>query len=328
MSFTFAWWPILFLAPLPLLIRFIKKQPKQSQLAPLLNYSLPYFDVAEQTSKTSSHRLAQWLIWIALLLAAARPQWLDNATTPITRQGRNMMIAVDLSGSMQIPDMQWNGKQVSRVTAVRHLLGRFVNQRRGDRLGLILFADHAYLQTPLTFDTTTVHQFVEQMRQGLVGNKTAIGEAIGLATKELMKLPAKQRVLILMTDGQNTSGTIQPLAAAHIAKVNHVVIYTIGLGSTSFTQQTIFGPQTINPSQDLDINLLKNIAKMTGGEFFRASNSRALKGIYQQLDKLVPIKGPKQYYRPPHELYFWPLSIALLILLVMPLGSFRPWRIN
>ncbi|CAG9001558.1 MAG: hypothetical protein CENE_03581 [Candidatus Celerinatantimonas neptuna] len=328
MNFTFAWWPILFLVPVPLLIRFIIKQPKKSQVAPLVNYSLPYFEKVEQTQKKSSHRFAQWLIWLALLIAAARPQWLDNATTPIIRQGRNMMIAVDLSGSMQIPDMQWNGQQVSRVTAVRHLLGHFVNHRKGDRLGLILFADHAYLQTPLTFDTTTVHQFVEQMRQGLVGNQTAIGEAIGLATKELMKLPAKQRVLILMTDGQNTSGTIQPLAATRIAKANHVVIYTIGLGSTSFTQQTIFGPQTVNPSQDLDITLLKRIAKMTGGEFFRASNSQTLKSIYQQLDKLVPIKGPKQYYRPPHELYFWPLAFALLILFIMPLGSLRPRRIS
>ncbi|MFM2480205.1 vWA domain-containing protein [Celerinatantimonas sp. YJH-8] len=323
MNLTFAWWPILVLIPLPWLMRFIKRK-EQPTTAPLINQSLPYLLVAPNESQKARSSFTLWLIWGLLLIAAARPQWLDDATTPIERQGRNLMLAVDLSGSMQIPDMQWNGDAVSRLVALRHLLAQFIEHRRGDRIGMILFADHAYLQAPLTFDTQTVQHYAEQMNQGLVGNKTAIGEAIGLGVKQLLKQPAKQRVLILLTDGQNTAGLIQPKDAAKIAKENGVTIYTIGIGSRAFERRTIFGIQRINPSQDLDEPLLKEIAHMTGGQYFRAASSAQLAAIYQQLDKLVPIKGPQQFYRPKTELYFIPLAVALGWLLIVPLLRFIP----
>ncbi|MFM2483635.1 VWA domain-containing protein [Celerinatantimonas yamalensis] len=318
MNFTLAWWPLLCLVPLPWLIQRFFKRP-ESPIAPLINTSLPYVESDQALTARPRIKWLAWLVWLLLLIAAARPQWLDQATTPIIRQGRNMMVAVDLSGSMLIPDMQWKSKPVSRLVALRHLLGQFVENRRGDRIGLILFADHAYLQAPLTFDTTTVHHYVVQMTQGLVGNKTAIGEAIGLGVKELMSLPAKQRVLILLTDGQNTAGVVQPMAAAQVAKANHVRIYTIGIGAKSFEQPTIFGLQRVNPSQDLDETLLRKIAKMTGGEYFRAANSKQMASIYKQLDQLEPIKGPKQYYRPKHELYVWPLALSIILMLAAPM---------
>lgn len=319
-NITFAWWPLLFLAPLPFIILWLfREAPKQTQS--IYNYSLPYMITERETPSRPALWWLKWLVWLLLLLALARPQWLGDATVPITHQGRNMMIAVDLSGSMQIPDMRWNGERVSRLVALRHLLGQFVTQRKGDQLGLILFADHAYLQAPLTFDTTTVHHYVTQMQQGVVGNQTAIGEAIGLGVKELLKVPAKQRVLILLTDGQNTAGVVDPLQAAKVAKDNHVTIYTIGIGARHFSAPTLFGMQSFNPSQDLDEKLLKQIASMTNGQYFRAASSEQMAQIYKRLDKLEPIKGAKQYYRPKQELYFWPLLIATLLILISPFAQ-------
>ncbi|CAG9297112.1 vWA domain-containing protein [Celerinatantimonas diazotrophica] len=319
-NITFAWWPLLFLAPLPLLIQWLFRAiPKQTQS--IYNYSLPYMITERKAPPRASLWWLKWLIWLLLLTAAARPQWLSSATVPIIHQGRNMMIAVDLSGSMQIRDMRLNGKRVSRLVALKHLLGQFVAQRKGDQLGLILFADHAYLQSPLTYDTTTVQHYVSQMQQGLVGNQTAIGEAIGLAVKELLQVPAKQRVLILLTDGQNTAGVVDPLQAAKVAKDNHVTIYTIGIGAKHLSTPTLFGMQSFNPSQDLDEKLLKQIASMTHGQYFRAASSQQMAEIYKKLDKLEPIKGKKQYYRPKQELYFWPLLAAILLVLISPLAQ-------
>lgn len=318
MNFVLAWWPLLFLAPLPWLMRWVKPAEEHS-VAPLINHSLPYLQTGTMPGKRQQQSLWLWLIWLLLVIAVARPQWQGDATTPIERQGRNMMLAVDLSGSMQIPDMQWNGESVSRLVALRHLLAQFIEQRRGDRIGMILFADHAYLQAPLTFDTATVQHYAQQMQQGLVGNQTAIGEAIGLGIKQLLKQPAKQRVLILLTDGQNTAGNVDPLEAAKLAKEQQVTIYTIGIGSRSIERRTLFGVQRINPSQDLDEGLLKQVAQMTGGQYFRAASSAQLASIYQRLDELVPIKGKPEYYRPKEELYYIPLLAALLLLLVSPL---------
>lgn len=319
-NIIFAWWPLFFLAPLPLLILWLfKETPKQAQS--IYNYSLPHMMTEQESPTKHSLWWLKWLVWLLLLTALARPQWLGNAVVPITHQGRNMMIAVDLSGSMQIHDMRLNGKQVSRLVALKHLLAQFVAQRKGDQLGLILFADHAYLQSPLTYDTTTVKHYVSQMQQGLVGNQTAIGEAIGLGVKELLKVPAKQRVLILLTDGQNTAGVVNPLQAAKVAQDNHVTIYTIGIGAKHLSVPTLFGMQSFNPSQDLDEKLLKQIASMTGGQYFRAASSQQMAQIYKKLDKLEPIKGKKQYYRPRQELYFWPLLAATLLILVAPFAQ-------
>lgn len=322
MNIALAWWPVLLALPLPLLIKWlIKKSPQPS--ASLYNYSLPYWET-EASTKLSSRwlQILYWLIWLLLLLAAARPQWLDDKTTPIVHQKRNVMLAVDLSGSMNIRDMYLDGDRVSRTKMLRHLLSDFVKTRHGDRMGLVLFADHAYLQTPLTYDSHTVSHYVHMMQQGIVGNKTAIGEAIGLATKQLMKLPAKERVLVLFTDGENNTGVVSPMEAAKVAQKNKVVIYVIGIGAQRGRSPGLLNLFT-RSSRALDEPLMTQITDMTNGAYFHAGSTDDLRKIYKQLDKLQPIKGPKQYFRTKHELYYWPLAIALGLMMIGQLVRYK-----
>jgi len=312
-------WPYVFLAaPLLWLVeRFSHKQTQSPEL--LLNSSLPYSQ-AQPAVEQSNSRLKQglqWLVWVLCLCALARPVWLDEQLQGIDEQGRDVLLSVDMSGSMQIKDMQLRGEAVDRLTALKSLLADFIEQRRGDRLGMILFADHAYLASPLSFDLDSLLIQVNELVHGLVGDRTAIGEGIGLGIKQLMNHPAEQRILILLTDGQNTSGTVEPMQAAEMAAKNQVVIYTIGVGADELYQQTLFGKRKINPSQDLDEASLKQIAGLTGGQYYRARNTEELAQIYQQINALNPITQAQQFYRPQHELYYWPLALAALVMLVM-----------
>ncbi len=312
-------WPYVFLAvPLLWLVeRYSHKQATQPEL--LFNSSLP-FSQAQPAVEQSDNRLKQslqWLVWLLCVCALARPVWLDEQLQGIDEQGRDVLLSVDMSGSMQIKDMQLHGEAVDRLTALKSLLADFIEQRRGDRLGMILFADHAYLASPLSFDLDSLLVQINELVHGLVGDRTAIGEGIGLGIKQLMNHPAEQRILILLTDGQNTSGTVEPMQAAEMAAKNQVVIYTIGVGADELYQQTLFGKRKINPSQDLDEASLKQIAGLTGGQYYRARNTEELAQIYQEINALNPITQAQQFYRPQHELYYWPLALAALVMLVM-----------
>ncbi|MEF1220795.1 VWA domain-containing protein, partial [Photobacterium damselae] len=175
-----------------------------------------------------------------------------------------------------------------------HVLSNFIEKRKGDRLGLVLFGDHAYLQTPLTFDRHTVEQQLDRTVLGLVGQSTAIGEGLGIATKTFIKSKAPQRVIILLSDGANTAGVIDPLEAAKLAKESGVTIYTVGIGADEMLQRSIFGVQKVNPSQDLDEKTLTKIAQMTGGKYFRARNPQELDKIYQIINQLEPVNNAQQ----------------------------------
>lgn len=253
------------------------------------------------------------LIWLALLTAAARPQWVGKMIE-IPQSGRDLMLAVDLSGSMQIKDFEINGKVVDRLTALKLIASDFIDRRKGDRVGLILFGSQAYLQTPLTFDTETVNQLLMESAVGLAGNETAIGDAIGLAVKQLRDSPQDSRVLILITDGNNNAGRLTPEKAAEIASHAKLKVHTVGIGANEMVVQTIFGAKRVNPSEDMDEKALKYIAEKTGGEYFRAYNTNELVQIYQTIDHLESIERANQYFRPTDEIYYWPLSIALACL--------------
>ncbi len=195
-------------------------------------------------------------------------------------------------------------------------LSDFIEKRKGDRLGLVLFTDHAYLQT-LTFDRNTVEQRLDRTVLGLIGQSTAIGEGLGIATKTFINSKAPQRVIILLSDGANTSGVIDPLEAAKLAKESGVKIYTVGVGADQMVQKGFFGDRLVNPSQDLDEKTLTEIAKMTGGEYFRARNPQQLEKIYDIINKLQPINNAQQTWRPRDELFRYPLAIALLLSVVI-----------
>lgn len=319
-------WPwLLSLLPLPLLIRWLLPAHKPVEQAALKVPFLDDFSEGETRVISQTRRwplLAAAIAWILLIAACTRPQWLGE---PIEQavSGRDLMLAVDLSGSMEVQDFVINKQAVDRLTATKWVAGDFINRRAGDRLGLILFGTQAYLQTPLTFDRKTVMTLLDESAIGLAGDNTAIGDAIGLAVKRLKNQEVNSRVLILMTDGANTAGEVSPLKAAELAAENQLKIYTIGIGADEMLVRSFFGAQKVNPSQDLDEKTLTAIAEKTGGVYFRARNTDELNKIYQLLDELEPVEKDKQYFRPRSELYYWPLAGALLLAAVIVLSRVR-----
>lgn len=317
--FEFAWIWVLLALPLPILFYLLPAKPARQPAAlrvPALTTGLPM-----QTQATGRHRLSLILAiiaWIALVIAAARPQWLGEPVS-IPSEGRDLMIAVDLSGSMKIDDMQVNGRQVNRLTMIKSVLRNFIQRRLGDRLGLILFADTAYLQAPLTYDRDTVQQLLGEAVIGLVGEQTAIGDAIGLAIKRFDDKKESNKVLILLTDGQNTAGNISPVQANELAINKGVTVYTIGVGADKMLVQSFFGSRQVNPSQELDEDMLTKIAESTGGQYFRARDAASLEQIYQTLDRLEPITRESRQMRPLQSLYFYPLALALLLTVLLAL---------
>jgi Ca-activated chloride channel family protein len=331
-------WPwLLLLAPLPWLVR--RLAPAAQSREPALR--APFFDEWQQMNTrqakpgSGGRRLpavSLWLIWLLLLVAAARPTWIGEPIE-LPDSGRDLMLAVDISGSMQMEDMQVGNAIATRIEAVRKLGAEFISSRKGDRLGLILFGTNAYVQSPLSFDTATVRRFLLEAQIGFAGQETAIGDAIGLAVKRLKERPAESRVLILLTDGQDTASSVQPQEAAQLAASLGIRIYTIGIGADQMTLPGLFGSsfgsRQVNPSAELDEKGLQKIASLTGGQYFRARNPQELANIYQVLDKLEPVEQEVVTYRPRQALGYLPLLLALLFSFALALrhllrtGSWR-----
>jgi Ca-activated chloride channel family protein len=249
------------------------------------------------------------LAWLALLSAIARPVWVADAVE-IPVSGRNLMLAVDLSGSMQERDFELSGHLVDRLVATKAVAGQFIRKREGDRIGLILFGDRAYLQAPLTFDRETVTTLLNEAALGLAGEKTAIGDAIGLAIKQSRRSPEEEHVLVLMTDGANTAGVVSPHEAAVLAAQEKLKIYTVGIGSEQSSRRA-FGFNIRTPRTDLDERTLQAIAEQTGGQYFRARDINEFQKIYDLLDELEPIKKDVESWRPQEALFRWPLLMTL-----------------
>ncbi len=320
--FKFAWPYLLLLLPLPLVLkRFVPKTNSSSQ-----GLKVPFF--SELTSLLSTRPPTPrkywllWSLWILLVIAVSGPQWVGDPE-PLPRQARNLMLALDLSGSMQMKDMLVQNNAMTRLDVVKLAATDFINKRDGDRLGLILFGSRAYLQTPLTFDRKTLLHMLNDATVGLAGQTTAIGDAIGLAIKRLTKTPTKSRVLVLLTDGANNSGVIAPRQAAEMATEKNIKIYTIGLGAESMVVQGFLGPQLYNPSSDLNEPALKEIANLSGGKYFRAKDFKQLEKVYRQIDRLEPVDAKSTVIRPIKEYYFWPLTVAFIIFLSMGLNLRR-----
>jgi Ca-activated chloride channel family protein len=311
-------WPwLLLLLPLPLLKGMRPAQRYSSSSAPRMPLyervqQLDLHGVKAPREKRVLEKILLFLAWSLLLFAAARPEWVgDKVSIPLS--GRDLMLAVDISPSMQTKDMIQKGFQASRLQVVKSVVSDFIKHRKGDRVGLILFGTRPYIQAPLTFDTKTVNKLLDESQVGMAGQATAIGDAILLAVKRLRDRPEKSRVLILLTDGANNAGEIPPKKAVEFAKLEKVKIYTIGIGADRMIQQGFFGPRTINPSSDLDAHMLKMIAKQTGGEFFRAKNTAKLGMIYEAINRLEPVKHDSKTYRPTKDLYYIPLAASLIL---------------
>ncbi|MEP9375719.1 VWA domain-containing protein [Aquabacter sp. CN5-332] len=309
----FQWLWAFVLLPLPLIVRFLVPAAKATRSGAL---RVPFFGeihkagiVTDGARRRRLFRLATLaLIWLLLVIAAARPAYVGRPI-PLPVEGRDLMMAVDLSGSMARQDFSHDGKITDRLTVVKAVADAFIKGRKGDRVGLILFSSRAYVQTPLTFDRNVVRELLGASSIGLTGQETAIGDAIGLAVKILKTRPAEQRVLVLLTDGANNSGVLEPLQAAEAAKQEQVKIYTVGVGA----DRLAVGQRLINPSADLDERALAKIAEMTGGRYFRARDAAALAAIYADIDRMEPVAGEPLYLSPTVTLFQWPLGAALVL---------------
>ena len=324
-DFELLWWWMLAAAPLPWLLSLWARPSANAQR--LASLDVPFLSRVEQAMGASSSNLVprwrapRWrqlalaLIWLLLVFAAARPVAYSEPIN-LERSGRDLLLAVDVSGSMETQDMAIGGANVSRLEAVKQVLNEFIERRAGDRVGLILFGTQAYVQAPLTFDNVTVRQFLNEASIGIAGDKTAIGDAIGLSLKRL-SADSEDRVLILLTDGVNTAGVVDPLEAAGWAQDNDLKIYTIGFGADSMLVQSLFGSRRVNPSNELDEALLRSIAESTGGAYFRARSTEELEQIYSQLDELERRSDQDAFYRPQRPLHPYPLGAALALLLAL-----------
>lgn len=321
-------WPWMFaLLPLPWLAKRLLPMARTQESA----LRAPFYQEWQQLSANQGQgsgqtrklpHIALWLIWLSLLLAAARPVWIGEAIE-LPNNGRDLMLAVDISGSMRIEDMQLGNVLGRRIDAVKQVGGQFIERRTGDRLGLILFGSKAYVQSPLSFDTSTVKRFLMEAQIGFAGQETAIGDAIGLAVKRLRERPAESRVMILLTDGQDTASSVSPQEAARLAQGLGIRIYTIGIGADEMTMPGLFGSsfgsRQVNPSADLDEAGLQKIAQTTGGQYFRARNPQELANIYALVDQLEPVEQEAETYRPRQSLGYLAVLLALLISFLLAL---------
>ncbi len=325
-------WPLAFLLiPCPMLVRWLVKASKNKQAAltvpSLHGFSGLSSETSLEASLTTLKLIILWMAWIMVILAAARPQWVgEMVSLPTT--GRDLMLAIDISGSMATEDMQVNGDYVDRLSVVKSVISQFLEARKGDRVGLVLFGTNAYVQAPLTFDLKSVKKLLIEAPVGIAGGKTAIGDAIGLTVKRLRERQHEEKIVILLTDGANNVGEIPPIKAAELASVDEIKIYTIGVGAEEMRVPSLFGSlagRTTNPSADLDEGTLKKIARATSGKYFRAKDTNTLVEIYEIIDKLEPIEQEPETYRPFQVLYYWPLGISLILMLILLLlDIFRP----
>ena len=316
-------WPWMFLAlPLPWVLRQVLRPLKPAQA---LNLPQPGLSLVQSSLGRApfAATLLLALAWLCLVVAAARPQHL-GPPEPQRRSGRALMMAVDLSGSMGDEDMALGGSTVDRLTAAKAVIADFLQRRAGDRIGLIVFGLRAYVLTPLTLDHDSVRQQLQDSAVAMAGRETAIGDAIGLAVKRLSKQPAGERVVVLLTDGVNTAGMLDPQKAAELARDNHVRIHTIAFGGYG-AGLSVFGVPIQMPGGDdtTDEAGLKRIADATGGKAFRARDTDELAGIYREIERIEPVDRPGEAVRPRIECYPWPLGLALACGLLAALPSRR-----
>jgi Ca-activated chloride channel family protein len=313
--FEFSWPWLFLLLPLPLFLLLLKPTANNSTTR-LRIPSFASHNLNNQHVEPSARKLntLEWLLWALLVTASANPTWLDEPIS-LPNEGRDIMLAVDLSGSMTEQDMAYNGQYVDRLTMVKAVLSDFIEQRQGDRLGLILFGDTAFLQTPLTRDVKTVSKMLTEAQIGLVGRATAIGDALGLSVKRFASKKESNRIVVLLTDGQNTAGNLDPEDALLLAREEGIKVYTIGVGSDNPRGFSLFNMGS--GGSNLDESLLKNIAEQTGGLYFRAKDVAGLQQIYAELDKLEPISADEQTFRPQTALFYYPLLLAILLISAM-----------
>ena len=316
----FLWSVVFLLLPLPLVFRWLLKPDLSAQQARIQALRVPFFQQIRSfalTGETAHRASAKWpliLFWICCVVSAARPVWHGQAQT-ITQNVRNIVLALDASGSMQEQDFDINNNPVSRLNLVKLLVDDFLQKRQGDEISLVIFGSEAYTYTPLTYDMKTLRQLLSEIDVGIAGEMTAIGDALALSVANAGKVPAESRIVILLSDGTANAGVVNVQEAVKMAKKAGVKVYTIGVGSSPVMMRSFMGfRQLVNPAADLDEQTLTEIAEQTGGKYFRAKTSQDLKEIYETINALEPVQNDGVLFRPRTELFYVPLLLAFLFL--------------
>lgn len=312
-------YPLMFLLlPLPLLMRVLLPRVSDKKEDAL---KVPFFADMEALPRSGGlsvlgglkmRRFLGALVWILLVTAAARPQWAGEPEK-IPSEGRNLMLVLDISGSMNEADFVISGRPVRRWDAVQAVADNFIKKRQGDKAGVILFGERAYLYAPLTYDLKTVSDLLQEADVGMAGSQTAIGDALGLALKTMIDVPAQSKVIVLLSDGEANAGAMRPLEAGELARKAGVKVYTIGAGSDAVQMMGLFGMVQMPRGDEIDEKTLREIAKMTGGKYFRAKNTKELLDIYKEIDALEPVKNEDIFVRPIKELFYYPLGAAFVL---------------
>lgn len=302
---------IFFLLPAPILIWFLLPAYRERQES----VRIPFFEqlvaaTGRQPTKGAvilRRNILQWFVapvsWLLLLTALARPVLVEPPIQKI-ESGRDLLLAVDLSGSMETRDMRDStGQLTDRLSAVKSVLSDFITRRKGDRIGLLFFGNSPYMQAPFTLDHDLVRQLLNEARVAMAGPQTMLGDAIGLAIKTFENSKVDQKVVVLLTDGNDTNSKVPPNQAAKLAAARNVKIHTIGFGDPRSSGEDLF-----------DEAALREIANITGGSYMKANDRKALLAAYEKLDEIEPQEFETLSYRPKRPLYFWPLSAALLLL--------------
>jgi len=302
---------LLALLPLPLFIYWLLPAYKEEQDSLRLTF-FDYFTTSLGLKPQHQavilrtnwlEKIVAPLCWALIVLALMRPQFIEPPIQKI-EPGRDLMLALDISQSMETPDFRTPaGGRLRRVDAVKQVVADFIRRRQHDRIGLIVFGQGAYPVTPFTLDHDAALKMLSETDAGMAGPQTMIGDAIGLAIKQFKASEAKQRVLILLTDGNDTGSRMPPRRAAEIAQQNQIVIHVVGLGDPRATGE-----------DKVDYTALNQIAKATGGQVFHGENRVELEKAYGTLDKITPQNFKTLSYRPRRELYMYPLGVALMVL--------------
>lgn len=313
--FEFGYPFVFYLLPLPLIIYFLLpplRQQKTYIAVPFFQRFLESTGIRARSGVSVSRKkminiISLAFIWILIILALASPRLVGEPDLQL-KTARSLMFAVDLSGSMATTDWTIDGKRATRWDAVKNVMEEFITRREGDRIGLILFGTQAYLQVPFTSDLNVVNKYLQESEVGMPGERTAIGNAIGLAVRLFEADSVERKVMILLTDGVDSGSEVNPIQAARAAAHDSVIIYTIGIGDPN---AQIF---------DIDEAMLKEIAQDTGGKYFLAIDKNQLEEVYKTLEELEPIEYEEETYRPATLLYFYPLAAILFIAILNQLG--------
>jgi Ca-activated chloride channel family protein len=310
-------WALALLALLPLLAILRGRRGR----APAVQYSgMSLLGDLGHARRVQAGGWLSALRYIALacfIVAFARPQQIDT-TAQVQDSGIDLMLAIDLSPSMDALDYHENGQEISRVQAVRETVSKFIQARPSDRIGMVVFAGEPYLMSPLTLDHDWLLQNVDRLQVGLAGDATAIGSAIAVCANRLRHEQAKSKIIVLLTDGANNAGKITPIAAAEAAHALGIKIYTIGAGSADvakFPRRNMFGQvQYTTIPVDIDEGALQRIADAGGGKFFRAADTETLRHVYEEINRLETTKSTAKEYNHFSEYFMWSVYPGIFFL--------------